>query len=65
MKMLCDRKSQNRLFKPGDKVLVLLPVQGNMLEVRCHGPYKMLKRAGDPDCVIETLTEGSQTNCVM
>ena len=26
MKMLYDRKSQNRIFKPGDKVLVLLPV---------------------------------------
>ena len=29
IKMLYDRKSQNRVFKPGAKVLVLLPVQGN------------------------------------
>ena len=27
MKMFYDRKSQNRVFMPGDKVLVLLPVQ--------------------------------------
>ena len=29
MKLLYDRKSQNRVFNPGDKVLVFLPVQGN------------------------------------
>ena len=43
MKMLYDRKPQNRVFRPGDKVLVLLPVQGNMLQ-----------RVGDLDYVIET-----------
>ena len=36
MKMLYDTKSQNRIFKPGDKVLVLLPVQGNTLEATYH-----------------------------
>ena len=34
MKRLYDRKSQNRVFKPDDKVLVLLPVQGNTLQTR-------------------------------
>ena len=52
--MLYDRKSQNRIFKPGDKVLVLLPVQGNTLQARYHGPYKVLKRVGDLDYIIET-----------
>ena len=37
------------------KVLVLLPVQGNMLQARYHGPYKVLKRVSDLDYVIETL----------
>ena len=64
MKMLYDRKSQNRGFKPGDKVLVVLPVQGNMLQARYHGPYKVLKRVGDLDYVIET-PGGSQPNFVM
>ena len=54
MKMLYDRKSQNCIFKPGDKVLVLLPVQGNTLQTRYHGPYKVLKRVGDLDYIIET-----------
>ena len=42
------------IFKPGDKVLVLLPVQGNTLQARYHGPYKVLKRIGDLDYIIET-----------
>ena len=54
MKILYDRKSQNRVFKPGDKVLVLLSVQGNTLQARYHGPYKVLKRIGDLDYIIET-----------
>ena len=61
MKMLYDRKSQNRIFKPGDKVLVLLPVQRNMLQARYHGPYKVLKRVGDLDYVIETTGRRKST----
>ena len=52
MKMLYNRKSQNRIFKPGDKVLLLLPVQGSTLQARYHGQYKVLKRVIDLD--IET-----------
>ena len=65
IKMLHDRKSQNRVFKPGDKVLVLLPVQGNTLQARYHGPYKVLKRVGDLDYVIETPDRRKQPNYVM
>ena len=54
MKMLYDAKSQNCVFKSGDKVLVLLPVQGNTLQAKYHVPYKVLKRVGDLDYVIET-----------
>ena len=60
MKMLYDRKSQNRIFKPGDKVLVLLPVQGNTSQARYLGPYKVLKR-GDLDYVIETADRRKST----
>ena len=42
------------VFKPGDKVLVLLLVQGNTLQARYHGPYKVLKSIGYLDYVIET-----------
>ena len=54
MKILYDRKSQNHVFKPDGKVLVLLPVQGNTLQARYHGPYKMLNKVDDLDYVIET-----------
>ena len=54
MKFLYDRKSQNRVFNPGDKVLVFLPIQGNTLQARYHGPYKVLKKVGTLDYVIET-----------
>ena len=54
MKTFYDGKSQNHVFKPGDKILVFLPFQGNMLQARYHGPYKVLKRVGDLDYVIET-----------
>ena len=27
--------------KPGDKVLVLLPLRGNPLQAKYHGPYKV------------------------
>ena len=64
MKMLYDSKSQNHIFKPDDKVLVLLPVQGNTLQARYHGPYKVLNRVGDLDYVIETL-DGEKINSIM
>ena len=39
--MLCDRKSQNSVFKSGNLA-------------RYHGPYKVLKGVGNLDSVIET-----------
>ena len=62
MKMLSDRKSQNRVFKPGDKVLVLLPLLGNTLQARYPGPYQVLKRVGDLDYVIETPDRRKSTH---
>ena len=37
------RKLQNLVFKPDDKVLVLLPVQLKTLQTRYHGSYKVSK----------------------
>ena len=39
MKMLYDRKSQNRVFKPGDKVSVSSPGQMNKMQARDLGSY--------------------------
>lgn len=39
-----DLKSQNRQFRPGDEVLVLLPDCSNKLLVSWNGPFKLLER---------------------
>ena len=61
MEMLYDRKSQNSVFKPDDKVLVLLSVMGKTLQARYHGPCRVLKRVGGLDYVIEALDRRKST----
>ncbi|XP_076044813.1 uncharacterized protein LOC143027412 [Oratosquilla oratoria] len=39
-----DLKLQNRQFKPGDEVLVLMPSDTSKLLVTWNGPYKVLER---------------------
>ena len=39
MKNKYDQNSVSRMFKPGDKVLALLPVPGRPLQARYFGPY--------------------------
>ncbi|KAL1282575.1 hypothetical protein QQF64_001378 [Cirrhinus molitorella] len=54
MKKRFDRKSVTRLIKPGDEVLVLLPVPGSALSARFAGPYVVSKKLSDTDYVIHT-----------
>ena len=54
MKRLYDRKVQKGSFKPGDKVLALLPVQGNVLKARYQGPYEVERKVSEVDYVIKT-----------
>ena len=37
-KLWYDRRACEREFEPGEKVLVILPVQGKPLEAKFHGP---------------------------
>ena len=48
-----DLKSQDRQFKPGDEVLVLLPSETNKLLISWAGPYQVLERRGKVDYVID------------
>jgi hypothetical protein len=50
MTQRCDRKAVAREFKPGDKVMVLLPILGSALQQRCTGSY----RVGEVNYVIAT-----------
>ena len=54
MKHLYDRTARERSFKPGDKVLVLLPITGQPLKARYHGPYDILQKVSDVDYVVKT-----------
>jgi len=49
-----DRRARFRTFKPGDKVLVLLPVSGKPLHAKYHCPYAVEQQLGPVDYVIST-----------
>ena len=54
MKMRYDLTAKERKFNPGEKVLVLLPIIGNTLQARYHGPYLVEKRISDLNYIIQT-----------
>ncbi|KAL2095752.1 hypothetical protein ACEWY4_007900 [Coilia grayii] len=54
MKIQFDKKAVERAFRPGDRVLVLLPMRGNGLSTRFCGPYNIEKRVGDRNYVVST-----------
>ncbi|TKS65328.1 Retrovirus-related Pol polyprotein from transposon 17.6 [Collichthys lucidus] len=41
-----DRKARERVFEPGQKVLLLLPTSESKLLTKWHGPYEVSKRVG-------------------
>ena len=42
-----NKEAKSREFKPGDKVLVLLPIPGSSLQARYCGPYLVQQTIGD------------------
>lgn len=54
MKERYDKKAVSRSFSTGDKVLVLLPVQGAALEAKFSGPYVIDKKLSDTNYVVRT-----------
>jgi hypothetical protein len=49
-----DKKSCVRNIEEGQQVLVWLPMDGKPLQMRFHGPYKVLKKLGPVNFLIET-----------
>jgi len=41
-----DQKSRERIFEPGQKVLLLLPTSDSKLLTKWHGPYEVSRRIG-------------------
>lgn len=54
MKTWFDKNAKSRVFKPGEKVLVLLPMPGSSLQARYSGPYVVKSKVGDRDYLIST-----------
>ena len=54
MKMWYDKDARNRVFKPGDKVLVFLPIPGHPLQARFYGPYEIESKISDVNYVVKT-----------
>ena len=54
MKGWYDQKAESRVFAPGDKVLVLLPIPGSALQARFSGPYLVKEKVGDRDYLVAT-----------
>lgn len=54
MKTWYDKRARERIFQEGDQVLVLLPVQGQPLQAKYSGPYKVFKRVGEVNYIIST-----------
>ena len=54
MKARYDNHVIDRKFKPGDKVLALLPLPGRPLQARYFGPYTIDKKTSDLNYIINT-----------
>lgn len=61
MKGWYDKKAEGRVFAPGDKVLVLLPIPGSSLQARFSGPYLVTKKVSDRDYLIATPDRGRRS----
>ena len=60
MKISYDLTTKEREFNPGDKVLVLLPIIGNPLQARYHGPHVIEKRISNLNYIIQTSDRSKQ-----
>ena len=61
MKERYDVDAVERSFKPGQKVLAMLPVPGNPLRSRFFGPYEIQKKLNDLNYIVVTLDRRKQT----
>ncbi|KAG7506797.1 hypothetical protein JOB18_015708 [Solea senegalensis] len=63
MKTNFDKKSVARIFSPGDRVLVLLPLIGSGLQAKFSSPYVIERKLSDTNYVIHTPDHRKKT-CV-
>ena len=61
LKVWYDRKTKSRCFPPGDRVLFLFPVVGNPLHAKYSGPYKVVKKISNTNCLARTPGRRKET----
>ena len=61
MKVWYDKKVRQREFKPGDKVLVLLPISGHPLRARYYGPCTIESKLSEENYLVKTPNRRRQT----
>src|SRR5260221_2118583 len=44
-----NRKTRDRTFQVGEKILLLLPTEHNKIELQWKGPYSVVKKVGNLD----------------
>ncbi|XP_061190377.1 uncharacterized protein LOC133198276 [Saccostrea echinata] len=49
-----DKRTKTRTFKPGNKVLVLLPIPGQPLRAKYFGPFEVEQKVNDLNYIIKT-----------
>lgn len=54
MKVWYDKNAKVRIFQPGDKVLVFLPVPGQPLQAKYCGPYEIETKINDLNYIVKT-----------
>jgi hypothetical protein len=54
MKTWFDKNARNRVFEPGEKVLVFFPVSGHALQARYSGPYVIEAKLSDVNYIVKT-----------
>ena len=54
MKTWYDKRARTRVFKPGDQVLVLLPIHSHPLQAHYCGPFTIAKRVNEVDYIVNT-----------
>jgi hypothetical protein len=54
MKHWYDKDARNRVFEPGDNVLVFLLIPGHPLQAIYFGPYEIESKLSDVNYVVKT-----------
>ena len=65
MKRRYDRNTVHRNFQAADKVFILLPLSGQSLKARFHGPYEIIRKVSDLNYVVRPQTEEKKYSCVI